>query len=247
MEAIVVRVQPFAESDRLATLLSAEHGRVRAVARGAQKGRSTLSAAVQPFVRARMLLWHGRQLDGVAQAEILDAHGGVARDVGLLAAASYCCDLADAFSVERQEAGALYGGLSAALDLVAAAAARPAPAVVLRWFELSCLGCSGFLPELAVCTACGAPVGDPQGRSRLSASGGGILCDGCSGTDPHGLWLSPNTLRGLRYLAGATAEALARVRVGPGTMAEMDAALAAHIGAVLQRPLRSRALLQALT
>ena len=246
-EAIVLRVQPFAEADRLATLLSPEQGRIRAIARGAQRGRSILSAAVQPFVRARLLFWRGRQLDGISQAEIIAAHGALSGSMALLASASYCCDLADAFSVERQEAPALFRALGDALDQLCAEPPAPAPGVVLRWYELHCLDASGFLPELHACTGCGAPLGEPSGRTRLSAREGGVLCGPCAAEDRGGLWLGPGALRGLRYLAAAGPEVLRRVRVQPATMAEMDQALGRHVGAILQRPLRSRALLDALT
>jgi len=245
-EAIVLRVQPFAEADRLATLLSPE-GRLRAIAKGAQRGRSALSAAVQPFVRARLVLWRGRQLDGISQAEIVEAHRRLAEDVGLLAAGSYCCDLADGFSIEGQESAAAFEALAAALDALAAPPPAAAPAVVLRWFELRLLEVSGFLPELQACSACGQVVAEPPPRTRLSASSGGLLCPECAAGDPAGVWLSRSALRGLRYLAAALPEALPRVRVGPATMAQMDAGLARHIGGILQRPLRTRALLDTLT
>lgn len=246
-EAIVLRVQPFAEADRLATLLSPEHGRIRAIARGAQRGRSILSAAVQPFVRARLLLWRGRQLDGISQAEIVAAHGPVAGTMALLASASYCCDLADAFSVERQEAAALFSALGAALDQLCAEAPAAAPGVILRWYELHCLDASGFLPELHACTGCGTALGEPTGRTRLSPQEGGVLCRGCAAGDRGGVWLGPGALRGMRYLAASGPQVLRRVRIQPATMAEMDQALGRHVGAILQRPLRSRALLDALT
>jgi len=243
-EAIVLRAQPFGEADRLATLLSPELGKIRAVARGASRGRSALTAIVQPFVHGRFLLWHGRELDGISQAEPLQMHTPLSRDVGLLAAASYGCDLCAAVTVERQEAEGVFARLLGALGALAAPPPAAAAAVILRWLELGCLAASGFGPELSCCTVCGRPIGEPAGRTRVSADGGGVLCPACPGAGPG---LTPSALRGLRYLAGADAAALPRVRVGPATMAEMDGALSRHIGAVLQRPLRSRALLDILT
>lgn len=243
----MLRVQPFAESDRLATLLAPDRGKVRAVAKGAQKGRSHLSAAVQPFVRARFLLWQGRQLDGISQAEVLSAPRGLRADLARFSAASYCCELADALAAERQEAPGLYGCVAAALELLDAAAATPDPAVVLRWFELGVLGGAGFAPELTVCAACGRPLGEPAGRTRFSAAAGGAVCAGCAPGDPAGVWLSRNALRALRHLAAAPAVAVPAVRVGPLTMGQMDHALSRHIARVLQHPLKSRALLDTLS
>jgi len=246
-DAIFLRVQPFAEADRLATLLTTERGKVRAIAKGAQKGRGTLTAAVQPFVRARLILWQGRQIDGISQAEVVDAHRGLSADLGRLTAASYCCDLADAFTTERQEAQPVFALLAQALAWCDAAPPEAHTAVLLRWFELGLLRATGFVPELAECTACARPLGEPEGRTRFSATGGGLLCADCAGLDPNGVWLSRNAVRALRHLAASDAAALRGVRVGPLTMGQMDTALAHHIGGILQRPLASRALLDRLS
>jgi DNA repair protein RecO (recombination protein O) len=264
-EGIVLRVQPYGEADRLATLLTPDRGKLRVIAKGAQKGRGPLGAAVQPFVRARFVVWQGRQLDGISQADIVAPHRLLAADLGLLAAAGYCCDLADALTAERQEAPSAFRDLAAALDLLegtvppasaetppAAAAgpsgsAAPLTAVVLRWLELHLLQEAGLQPELEACAACGRALGEPPARLRLSPAQGGVLCPSCGeGAAGEGVPLSRNALRALRYIAAAPASALTRVRVGPATMGEMDAALARHLAAVLQRPLKSRAFLDTL-
>jgi len=233
------------EADRIATLLSPEHGKLRALARGAQKGKSHLSAAVQPFVRARLLLWQGRHLDGISQAVILSTPHALTGDLARFAAASYCCELSDAMTPERQEAPEVYGRLAAALQLLNAEQVLD-PAVVLRWFELGMLALGGFQPELGACAACGKPLGEAA-RLRFSATAGGLLCPGCSGSDPQGVWLSASAQRALRYLASASAVELPRVRVGPATMAQLTSALGRQIEGVLQHPLRSRPLLDTLS
>src|SRR5579875_3972014 len=123
-EAVVLRAAAFGEADRLVTLLSPDHGKIRAVAKGTSRPRSRLAATVQPFVRGRYLLWQGRELDGISQAEALDVHRGLGLDVGAMAAASYCCELADALCQERQEARASYATLLATLGLLAARAGQ---------------------------------------------------------------------------------------------------------------------------
>ena len=258
-EGIVLRVQPFAEADRLATLLTPDLGRVRAIAKGAQKARGALGAAVQPFVQARFVLWQGRELDGISQADIVAPHRRLAADLGLLSAAAYCCELADAFSAEGQESPLAYARLANALDLLEGlagdggvaeapdASLAPRQAVVLRWFELQLLRDAGVQPELHQCAGCGRAMPEPEGRNRLSPSIGGLLCPECAPQDPEAPWVSRNAVRGLRFMAGADPRKVPGIRVGPATMSDMDVALRRHIGAVLQRPLKSRALLDTLS
>lgn len=243
-EAIVLRVQPFGEADRLATLLSPEHGRIRAVAKGARRGRA-LAAAIQPFVHADLVLWQGRQLDGISQAEVRDARRGLSLALETVTAASYCCELAEGFAAERQEAPELFSALGGVLDALGRQGPTGRLAELLRWFDLRLLGVSGFSPELDACTGCGRGIGEPDGPVGFSPEGGGVLCAECAHQTPGSVRLAPNALRALRHLARVGAVDAERVRVGPRTMAEMDRALRLQLQGILQRPLRSRVLLEA--
>ena len=242
-EAIVLRVQPFGEADRLATLLSAAHGKIRAVAKGARRGRG-LAAAVQPFVQAEMVLWQGRQLDGISQAEVRHPRRGLAAALETLAAAAYCCELAEGFATERQEAPELFAGLAAVLDALERQGPAGRVGELLRWCDLRMLAASGFSPELHACTACGRPLGEPPGPVAFSPEGGGLLCPDCAGGEPGAPPLAPTALRAIRHLAAVPAEGAERVRIGPRTMADIDRALRLQIQGILQRPLKSRSLLE---
>ena len=53
-EGVVLRVQKLGEADRIITLLTKRHGRVRAVAKGVRRTRSKFGATVEPnFERVR--------------------------------------------------------------------------------------------------------------------------------------------------------------------------------------------------
>ena len=49
----MLRVQDLAEADRIVVLLTREHGRVEAVARGARRLKSRFGAALTPLSRVR--------------------------------------------------------------------------------------------------------------------------------------------------------------------------------------------------
>lgn len=243
-QAIVLRVQPFGEADRLATLLSPEHGKIRAVAKGARRGRA-LAAAIQPFVHAELVLWQGRQLDGISQAEVRQSRRGLSLALETVAAAAYCCELADGFASERQEAPELFAALGAALDALERQGATGRLAELLRWYDLRLLGVSGFSPDLDACTGCGVAIGEPDGPAGFSPEGGGVLCAECARQTAGSVRLAANALRALRHLARVEAAEAERVRIGPRTMAEIDLALRLQLQGILQHPLRSRALLEA--
>src|SRR4051794_41871461 len=74
-EGVVLRTQKLGEADRIITLLTREHGKVRAVAKGVRRTKSRLGARVEPFMHVDAQFYAGRSLDIVTQAETLGAHG----------------------------------------------------------------------------------------------------------------------------------------------------------------------------
>ena len=48
--AIVLRTQKLGEADRIVTLLTRQHGKVRAVAKGVRRTRSRFGARLEPFM-----------------------------------------------------------------------------------------------------------------------------------------------------------------------------------------------------
>ena len=70
-EAIVLRTQKLGEADRIVTLLTRQHGKVRAVAKGVRRTRSRFGARLEPFMVVDVQLYEGRSLDTVTQAETL--------------------------------------------------------------------------------------------------------------------------------------------------------------------------------
>ena len=68
-EGIVLRTQKLGEADRIVTLLMRRSGRVRAVAKGVRRTRSRFGARLEPFTHVDLLLYPGRSLDVITQAE----------------------------------------------------------------------------------------------------------------------------------------------------------------------------------
>ena len=59
-EGIVLRTQKLGEADRIITLLTREHGRVRAVAKGVRRTTSRFGSRLEPFNHIDLQLAEGR-------------------------------------------------------------------------------------------------------------------------------------------------------------------------------------------
>jgi DNA repair protein RecO (recombination protein O) len=102
---INLKAVPIGENDRLVTILTREHGLIKAIAPGARKSNSTLSGRSAIFVVNSLLIAKGRSLDKITQAETVTTYSGLSGDLSKLAASQYLAELvlAQALSERPQE------------------------------------------------------------------------------------------------------------------------------------------------
>ena len=174
-DGIVLRTQKLGEADRIITLLTREHGRVRAVAKGVRRTSSKFGARLEPFMHVDVQLYTGRSLDIVTQAETLAPYGErVVADYARYTAGTAMLETAEPFTAEEKEPAVqqyllLVGGLRTL------AAGGHEPGLVLDAFLLRSLAVAGYAASFADCARCGA-----EGPHRaFSVPGGGAVCPAC--------------------------------------------------------------------
>ena len=182
-EAIVLRTHKLGEADRIITLLTRQHGRVRAVARGVRRTTSRFGSRLEPFMHVDLQLSEGRSLDHITQAETLTPfHGGIGGDYERYTAGTVMLETADRLVAEEREPSLqqfllLVGGLR-----VLASGDR-SPSQVLDSYLLRSLSVAGYAPSFDACARCGVlPTGGPApGASHrwFNPSLGGVLCATC--------------------------------------------------------------------
>lgn len=239
-EAVVLRRRDLGEADRILTIFSQRHGKLRVVAKGVRKTKSRLAGHLEPYTRTALMLAQGRNLDIVTQAQLVDPYRSVHAQESLIAYAGYLGDLLDAMTVEAQENEAVY-------DLLVAALARLDcgldPFLTARWFELRLLQLQGFRPELLHCVACGRPL-EPV-VNRFSPSEGGVRCAHCGQGDATSIPISVNALKLLRLLERDLGRADA-LRLSAELRREVAELLRAYLQHLLERELASLSVLRLL-
>ncbi len=102
---INLKAMPIGENDRLVTILTREHGLIRAIVPGARKSNSSLGGRSALFVVNNLLIAKGRSLDKITQAETITTYKQSIGDLGKLAASQYLAEivLAQALSDHPQE------------------------------------------------------------------------------------------------------------------------------------------------
>ena len=174
-EGVVLRTQKLGEADRIVTLLTRRHGRVRAVAKGVRRTSSKFGSRLEPFTHVDCQFYEGRELDIVTQAETVSAYGGhIVDDYPSYTAATAILETAERLtSEEREPAIRLYLLVVGALRAIAERA--HSPGLVLDAFVLRALAVAGWGISLEGCARCGSPAP----HRWFSPAAGGLVCGDC--------------------------------------------------------------------
>ena len=227
---VVLRTHKLGEADRIITFLTRDRGKVRAVAKGVRKTKSRFGGRLEPPTHVDLLLYEGRELDIVTQAETLDHFGPLRDDYERLSRAVSMLEAADQVVQERQANPRLYRMLVGALQ---ALATRDTPLVVPAFF-LKVLSLEGYRPQVDECAQCGAE----DGLVSWAIEEGGLRCS----AHRQGPAISPEAVVVLqRILGGQLADAL-NEPPSPHT-AELDHLATKALEHHLERRLRSVATL----
>jgi DNA repair protein RecO (recombination protein O) len=172
-EAVVLRVQKLGEADRIITLLTKRHGRIRAVAKGVRRTRSKFGATVEPFSHVDVQLYPGRSLEIITQTEGLHPYGEqLVHDYARYTAGTAVLETAERLTAEEKEPSIrLFLLVLGALK----ALSEREPGLVLDAFLLRAMAVSGYEPSLTSCGRCG----DVGPHRWFSVPMGGSVCSGC--------------------------------------------------------------------
>src|SRR5579859_6399884 len=183
-DGIVLRTQDLGEADRIVTVLTRRTGRVRAVGKGVRRTKSRFGARLEPFTHVDLLLYTGRSLDVITQAESVRAYGEpLIADYPRYTTGTAMLETAERFTPEQKEPSLrqfllLVGGLRALGE------GEHTPRLVLDAFLLRSLAVAGYAPALAECAVCGSPEvsavkGDGEvggGSCAFAIAAGGLTC-----------------------------------------------------------------------
>lgn len=170
-EGIVLRTHKLGEADRIVVLVTAGHGKVRAVAKGVRRTKSRFGGRLEPISHVSLLLYEGRELDTVTQAEAIDVFRSIREDLGRVGDAMAMLEVVDQVAQEREANPRLFQMLLGALR---ALEARRSPLLVPAFFW-KLLSLEGAHPVLSSCVACGS---DGE-LVAFDLTEGGALCRSC--------------------------------------------------------------------
>ncbi|MFP5415962.1 MAG: DNA repair protein RecO [Actinomycetes bacterium] len=178
-EAVVLRTHKLGEADRIVTVLSRRHGKIRAVARGVRRTSSKFGGRLEPFSHVDLQFATGRSLDVITEAVTLHPWSEpLCTDYPRFTVGQVMLETADRLvSVENEPSLPQFRLLAGALRaLTSGTADGPRPAtMVMDAYLLRAVATAGFAPSLEGCASCG--VDGPH--DSFSPAAGGVVCRRC--------------------------------------------------------------------
>jgi DNA repair protein RecO (recombination protein O) len=173
-DAVVLRTHKLGEADRIVTLLTRRHGKVRAVARGVRRTASKFGSRLEPFMVADLQLYEGRTLDVITQAETIGSYGAeIIEDYDAYTAANAMVETADRLT-EAEASTQQYLLLVGALRSLSRR--EHGSSLTLDSYLLRALAIAGWAPSFVDCARCGRPGPHTSVVVQL----GGVVCDECA-------------------------------------------------------------------
>jgi DNA repair protein RecO (recombination protein O) len=233
-EGVVLKHYYTGEADAILTFCAPDRGKLRAIARGVRRPKSRLAGHLEPLTHCTMMLAEGRTLDIVSGCESLDSFQALRSDLWLLSCGLYVADLTDRLGAEGAENRPLFRLLLNALHSLSSGVD---PALVLRYFELHSLACSGYLPELWECALCHRKL--EATTNYFSPAAAGLLCPDCRGKEGLDRPASVDCVKVLRFFTQNGCPALSRLRIKPRLAREIEDLMQGYVTYVLDREVAS--------
>ena len=234
--ALVLRTTDWSETSRIATLWTRELGKVRALAKGGRRLRSSFESALDLLTLCDIVLLRKTSggLDLLTEARVARRFPRLGTDLQALYGGYYVAELLADLTQDYDPHPRLFEEAVETLQDLADGAGPGSDRLLgprLTRFELILLRELGYSPLLGSCTACHAPAaGD---RLAFSAAAGGVVCGGCQGGQRDRRPLSREAWEALRVL-GESGDAWRRP-LGAGVRVELRQVLGGYLTYLLGR------------
>ncbi len=225
--ALVLYTVDFSETSSVVTLFSREFGKIRGLAKGARRLKSSFESALDLLAISRIVFLRKSPgtLDLLTEAKLLRRFRPRSRNLSSLYAGYYVAELLAELTDDHDPHPELFD--AAEETLLGLAGDGPVVPLVVR-FELTALRLLGHLPSLDTCVECGQPV-EPAGRVAFGLLAGGVLCGECRAGKRQVVSISAGVLRSMIALADADGRRWRDVVLDQNTRGELWAVLNHYI------------------
>jgi DNA repair protein RecO (recombination protein O) len=175
---INLKSMPLGEADKILTILTREHGLIRAVASGSRKPKSKLGGRSELFVVNELLLSKGRSLDRLSQAESIESYPRLSRDLAKLTVSQYWAEVVLYQTPSHEPNEALFDLFCQRLTHLIDCESGIPVLIHLVYGVMQFLSLAGVAPQIDRCCATGQsviPESIGNGKVMFSPAAGGVI------------------------------------------------------------------------
>lgn len=115
-EGIVIKRTNFSEADRILTIFTKKHGKVRILAKGVRRITSRRGPNIEVFNEVLVFIHSGRTFDLLSEVELKNSFGKIRKNLDLVGLAFHVCELVDSLCPENEPHPQVYDSLKEVLS-----------------------------------------------------------------------------------------------------------------------------------
>jgi DNA repair protein RecO (recombination protein O) len=209
VEAIILQVKLYGESDLIIDFFSSHWGRMRGIAKGAKKSKKRFVHCLEPlnWVRLNLFEKQNNSLVRIDQGELIHPFPGIRTDYKKWGQASYFCEMIKELFAIGDTNSLVFELIRESLQVLEQGKGDQE---VFGIFQIRLLKIAGYALYLTSCLGCGKNA-EAMTDPVFSLSRGGIFCPGCLGGE-NGIGLSPGVVQCLRQAMNMTLPQVFRIR-----------------------------------
>ena len=228
--ALVLRVTAYNDKDALLTLLTPNHGKLTAKARGLYRKNSPLTAPCQLLAYGEFTLFEYKSMYTINEANSVELFTPLRRDLQKLSLGTYFAQATELLSQEDMPNPEL---LSLTLNcLYALSKMDVSEQLVKAVFELRGACLAGYAPDLYGCHRCGNPFPD-----RFDLTEGRLECSNCRDHSSTGIRMpiTGGVLETMHYITTCDAKKLFSFSAGSETLEQLSSITESYLTTQLER------------
>jgi DNA repair protein RecO (recombination protein O) len=238
-QGIVLKYTNLGEADKILTLLTRSKGKIKAIAKGCRKPKSSLLSSSELFTCSEFILYKGTSFYHITQAETKESFYNIRNELLRLSYASYFVELADTLSDEDIPSERLFVLLANVLYYLST---EEVPVGILYLaYQLKAMDISGYRPHFSKCVICGRPY---ENFNRFSIEQGGVVCSECMSMEKNTYRLSPGTFEIFKILLNTEISRLNTVKMDNTIFNEMDKIMKTFIQSHLEKHFKTLSFLE---
>lgn len=228
---IIIKRSHFGEADRLVTIFSDKHGKIRMIAKGVRKPLSRLAGHIELFCLTDFLIAEGRNLDIVADAQTIKCYLGLRNRLESTKVAYYLAEIIDKMTGEEEPHPKIFALLEEVLENLNGEKAT----LMLPYFIFNFLAELGYEPELYKCLECG--LRPDLKRNFFSYQEGGLLCLKCHQQDSP---ISEKAIKALRLILKHNLKLVKKIKTDVKLTSELENLAENFLKHIHQQEFKSR-------